>query len=63
KFDAVLRLAPSSLMALPHSNSGASGLDVLTEFVSAVPTFWLELGRDLPQIPKAVESILAEVTA
>ena len=61
KFDAVLRLAPSSLMALPHSNSGASGLDVLTEFVSAVPTFWLELGRDLRQIPLAVESILSEV--
>jgi hypothetical protein len=50
-------------MALPHSNSGASGLDVLTEFVSAVPTFWLELGRDLRQIPMAVESILAEVSA
>jgi hypothetical protein len=63
KFDAVLRLAPSSLMALPHSNSGASGLDVLTEFVSSMPTFWLELGRDLPRIPMAVEKILAEATA
>ncbi|MGB5303623.1 MAG: hypothetical protein WBO43_16155 [Gemmatimonadota bacterium] len=62
-FDAVLRLAPSSLMALPHSNSGAIGLEVLTEFVSSIPTFWLELGRDLPQIPMAVERILAEAMA
>lgn len=60
-FDALLRLAPSSLMALPHSNSGAVGLDVLTDFVSSVPTFWLELGRDLPQIPDAVCKILEEV--
>jgi hypothetical protein len=59
-FDALLRLAPSSLMALPHSNSGAVGLDVLTHFVSSVPTFWLELGRDLPQIPRAVCEILEE---
>lgn len=60
-FDALLRLAPSSLMALPNSNSGAVGLDVLTDFVSSVPTFWLELGRDLPQIPDAVCEILEEV--
>jgi hypothetical protein len=59
-FDALLRLAPSSLMALPHANSGVSGLDILTDFVSSVPTFWLDLGRDLAEIPVAVEQILAE---
>ena len=59
-FDALLRLAPSSLMALPHANSGAGGLDVLTDFVSSVPTFWLDLGRDLSSIPIAVERILEE---
>ena len=59
-FDALLRLAPSSLMALPHSNSGAGGLDILTDFVSSVPTFWLDLGRDLAEIPVAVQRILAE---
>ena len=59
-FDALLRLAPSSLMALPHSNSGAGGLDILTDFVSSVPTFWLNLGRDLAEIPVAVERILEE---
>lgn len=59
-FDAVLRLAPSSLMALPHSNSGATGLSILTDFLSSVPTFWLELGRDLATIPVAVQQVLSE---
>lgn len=59
-FDALLRLAPSSLMALPHSNLGAGSLDILTDFVSSVPTFWLDLGRDLAEIPLAVEKILEE---
>ncbi len=62
-FDALLRLAPSSLIALPHSNSGAEGLDVLTDFVSSVPTFWLDLGRDLTSIPVAVDRILEEALA
>jgi len=35
-------------------------LDILTDFVSSVPTFWLNLGRDLAEIPVAVEKILAE---
>ena len=62
-FDALLRLAPSSLIALPHSNSGAEGLDVLSDFVSSVPAFWLDLGRDLTSIPVAVDRILEEALA
>ena len=61
KGDALLALAPSSLFALP-ARPGARGLDRLAQLVEQVPSYWLELGRDLTAIPHRVEELLAEVT-
>jgi hypothetical protein len=59
KVDALLRLAPSSLLALAP-RSGVRDFQMLTRLVERVPSYWLELGRDLTQIPKCVEKLLAE---
>jgi len=33
----------------------------LVQLVEQMPTYWLELGRDLTEIPKRVAELLAEV--
>ena len=43
---------------LPHVGAG-QGFDVLTGLVQKVPTFWLELGTDLSEIPARVDEMLA----
>lgn len=57
KGEALRRIAPSSLLTL--LSPGASGLDRLTRLVQQVPCYWLELGRDLDEIPVHVEELLA----
>jgi hypothetical protein len=59
KVDALLRLAPSSLFALAP-RPGAHDFRMLTRLVEHVPSYWLELGRDLAEIPHCVEKLLAE---
>jgi hypothetical protein len=54
----MLRLAPSSLRMLLHVGAAAGAFDQLGRFLESVPTYWLELGRDLVEIPKRVEEIL-----
>jgi hypothetical protein len=59
---ALLRLAPSSLGLLPFPDTLASGFETLSTLVDRVPVYWLDLGRDLEQIPQAVDSLFDQVT-
>ncbi|OFW13598.1 MAG: hypothetical protein A3F70_14880 [Acidobacteria bacterium RIFCSPLOWO2_12_FULL_67_14] len=59
--EAVRRLAPSSILQLPFID-GQAALNRMHELVQAVPCFWLDLGTDFPGIPRAVMSILSEVS-
>ncbi|CBE70054.1 protein of unknown function [Candidatus Methylomirabilis oxygeniifera] len=61
KVDALLRLAPSSLLTLAP-RPGVRDLQMLARLVERVPSYWLELGRDLTEIPHRVDDLLAEVT-
>ena len=63
KGEALLRLAPSSLLLLPYSGLGHAGFQALSELVEAVPAYWLELGRDLEQLPAAVGGLLDQATS
>jgi hypothetical protein len=61
KVEALLRLAPSSLLLLPYAGLGHSGFQALSELVEEIPTYWLDLGRDLAQLPLAVAALLDRV--
>ena len=61
KGEALLRLAPSSLLALAP-RPGARALERLAKLVEHVPSYWLELGRDLSEIPERVQELLAGAT-
>jgi hypothetical protein len=58
--EAVLRLAPSSILQLPFIEP-RSALNRITEVSSGVPTCWLDLGTDLDQIPVRVGEALEAV--
>jgi hypothetical protein len=58
KVEALLRLAPSSLLLLPYAGLGHSGFQAIAALVEALPVYWLELGRDLDQLPRAVGELL-----
>lgn len=59
--EALKQLAPSSLMLLPYAGVGKTAFERLSSMVERLPTFWLELGRDLDQIPHRVGEILEKV--
>jgi hypothetical protein len=59
--EALLEIVPSSLLD-QLLRPGAQGFRRLTELVDGVPTYWLELGRDLEGIPPAVEALLEDAT-
>ena len=61
KGEAFLRIAPSSLVML--LTPGPGGLDRLARLVERVPSYWLDLGRDLPNLPTRVEELLARATS
>jgi hypothetical protein len=56
--EALLRLAPSSLILLPFAGAAAQEFEKLSTFLETVPTYWLELGRDMDQIPLRIQDIL-----
>jgi hypothetical protein len=56
---ALLVLAPSTL--LTPLSSGRRGLEQLARLVDQVPSYWLELGRDLSLIPGCLERVLEAV--
>jgi hypothetical protein len=59
KGQALLRLAPSSLLMLPHATGAAFGR--LADLVDRVPRYWLELGGDVHAIPPRVRELLARI--
>jgi hypothetical protein len=54
--EAIKALAPSTLFIL--SGSGQPGLAAMAKLVRSVPCYRLEVGTDLPTIPRAIEDIL-----
>jgi len=58
KPEALLTIAPSSLI-MGQLSSGLRGFNKLTELVMHVPSYWLELGSDIHDIPNCVEQILS----
>jgi hypothetical protein len=54
--EALVALAPSSLLQL---GGGARAFERMSRVVTAVPSFWLELGVDLDQIAPAIRDLLA----
>jgi hypothetical protein len=61
KPEALLRLAPSSLLLLPYVQLGHSAFKTMSDVVMRLPTCWLDVGRDLAQLPRAVADMVAEV--
>ncbi len=57
--EALLALAPTSVMLLPVPSARA--FETLAQLVEAVPVYWLELGRDIEQIPDAVRDLADEL--
>ena len=57
KAAALLRLAPSSLLASPQAHR--DGLDDIAALVDAIPCYWLDLGGDPMEIPPLVDEILS----
>lgn len=60
KPQAFLQLAPSSLFA-ESLRPGARAFARLAQLIEHVPAYWLELGRDLSEIPERVQELLTEV--
>ena len=56
--DALLALAPSSLLFLP--GGGPRAMDRLGDLVTRVPAYWLELGADVRQIAPRVRELLMQ---
>jgi hypothetical protein len=59
--DALLALAPSSLVLFAPS-PGAVGMRRLGQLVRSLPAYWLDVGTDMPSIPRALEGILDKRT-
>lgn len=56
--ESLLRMAPSSLLLLPYAGLVESEFQRLTRFLETTPTYWLELGRDMTQIPQRIGELL-----
>lgn len=58
KVESLLRLAPSSLLMLPYAGIAAQEFEKLSQFLQDVPTYWLELGGNMDEIPNRIGEIL-----
>lgn len=56
--EALLRLAPSSLILLPYAGVAAGEFEKLSRFLENIPTYWLELGEDMEEIPMRIGELL-----
>lgn len=63
RLEAALRLAPSSMFVLPHARGVRAGFHQLARLAESVPGYWMELGRDLDEIPRRMDEILARSAA
>jgi hypothetical protein len=62
KGEALRAIAPSSVIMFVAGPTARS-IDKLVDLIEAVPSYWLELGRDVGGIPDTVRQIAAEVKA
>ena len=60
--EALLRLAPSSLILLPYAGVAAGEFEKLSRFLETIPTYWLELGSAMDEIPDRIAEILERHT-
>jgi hypothetical protein len=60
--EALLRLAPSSLILLPYAGTFATEFEKLSVFLENIPTYWLELGREMEEIPDRIDELLERHT-
>jgi hypothetical protein len=63
KPEALLRLVPSSLLLLPYVQFGHDAFRNMSELVMELPTYWLNVGRDITQLPEAVAAMYQEAVA
>ena len=56
--EALLRLAPSSLILLPYAGTFAAEFEKLSVFLEDIPKYWLELGRGMDEIPDRIAELL-----
>ncbi len=54
--EALFALAPKSLILLP--SSGAKGWENLVRLAERVPSFWLELGENMSEVPDRIEELI-----
>jgi hypothetical protein len=59
KTQAFFALTPTSMIKLPVS--GKRTLDTIGRLVDNVPSYWLELGRDIETVPQRVKVLLREI--
>jgi hypothetical protein len=59
KAEALFALAPSSILFRP--NAGAATLNKLGRLAEQVPCYWLDLGKDLTEIPALVAEVIDHV--
>jgi hypothetical protein len=57
KPEALLTLAPSSMIHLP--NSGARTLRNFASLVEQIPCYWLDSGTDIESIPRCLEAVVS----
>jgi hypothetical protein len=58
KAEALLTLAPSSLLQIPNRSLGVRGFEKLARLVEQVPCYGLEIGNDLASIASRVRELL-----
>ena len=61
KAETLLALAPSSLI-VPQLSPGMQGFQKLVSLVEHVPSYWLELGPELSEIPHCVAEVFESAT-
>jgi hypothetical protein len=57
--EALLKLAPSSVLQLPFIQPGKA-LQRIAEMLRCVPSFWLDLGTDFDSIPMCIDEALKQ---
>lgn len=62
KREALLTIVPSSIFTM-SPRGGRADTERLFEVAAQVPAFWLDIGRDLEQIPRRLDDILAAAAA
>ena len=60
KGEALLALAPTSLLQIPSPSRGVKGFNKLAQLAEQVPSYQLELGSDVRSIPRLVGEIVAD---